>query len=370
MGLGLKKKFKKVKKVVKKVGRSVGQVAQKAAPLVGMVPGYGTVAGAALGGLGSLASGDSLKTALKSGAKGAIGGYLGASVGGLPGLISKGQGLLGSGLGGLVGMSGIMSPTGIPDGGFQIGNSVYNAAGDLISDNISGGSGALGFLGNLLGGHGGAQQGAGQQGGFNLGGLGGLLGAGAAGYGLSELVDAIKDGKSAAEPVQKDVLSAEDKAFYNRPSQKWDMAKLQQDASASGMGLTDYVSRNMHNLQGGQYTPPTTAALQNQQPAVQMAHGGALSLLARGGAPSSASRHVIGPGSGREDKIQAELSDGEYVFDAESVAMLGDGSNKEGAKKLDGMRSELRKHKGKALSRGKFSPDAKSPLSYIKEQSK
>jgi hypothetical protein len=30
------------------------------------------------------------------------------------------------------------------------------------------------------------------------------------------------------------------------------------------------------------------------------------------------------------------------------------------------MRSEIRKQKGKALAKGKFSPNAKSPLSYLK----
>jgi hypothetical protein len=46
--------------------------------------------------------------------------------------------------------------------------------------------------------------------------------------------------------------------------------------------------------------------------------------------------------------------------------MIGDGSTDAGAKRLDKMRSDLRKHKGKSLAKGKFSPDAKSPLSYLK----
>jgi hypothetical protein len=37
-----------------------------------------------------------------------------------------------------------------------------------------------------------------------------------------------------------------------------------------------------------------------------------------------------------------------------------------GAQRLDSMRQEIRKQKGKALARGKFSPDAKSPLSYLR----
>lgn len=69
---------------------------------------------------------------------------------------------------------------------------------------------------------------------------------------------------------------------------------------------------------------------------------------------------------GRSDDVNAVLSDGEYVMDAETVALLGNGSNQAGAKRLDDMRAQVRKQKGGALSKGKFSPDAKSPLSYMR----
>lgn len=74
---------------------------------------------------------------------------------------------------------------------------------------------------------------------------------------------------------------------------------------------------------------------------------------------------VDGPGSGREDKISAMLSDGEYVFDAETVSLLGDGSNDEGARRLDQLRKNIRSHKGKSLARGEFSNDAKRPEAYL-----
>lgn len=79
----------------------------------------------------------------------------------------------------------------------------------------------------------------------------------------------------------------------------------------------------------------------------------------------TAMRHVSGPGTGREDKIPAMLSDGEYVMDAELVSMLGDGSNKEGAKRLDQMRENVRAHKGQKLAKGKISPNAKPPHKYL-----
>lgn len=77
------------------------------------------------------------------------------------------------------------------------------------------------------------------------------------------------------------------------------------------------------------------------------------------------SRFVQGGGTGRSDSIDARLSDGEYVVDAETVSLLGDGSSKAGAKKLDQFRANIRKQKGKQLAKGKFSPDAKSPEEYV-----
>lgn len=81
--------------------------------------------------------------------------------------------------------------------------------------------------------------------------------------------------------------------------------------------------------------------------------------LAEGG------RYYEGEGSGRDDKIPALLSDGEYVIDAETLALLGDGSPKEGARRMDQFRAKIRKHKGNALSRGRISPNAKSPDKYM-----
>lgn len=92
------------------------------------------------------------------------------------------------------------------------------------------------------------------------------------------------------------------------------------------------------------------------------ANGGAL----RYASGSAVTRHVRGPGTGRSDSIPAQLSDGEYVLTAEDVSLLGDGSNEAGAKRLDGFREELRMHKGGALSRGEISPDAKSPMEYMR----
>lgn len=75
---------------------------------------------------------------------------------------------------------------------------------------------------------------------------------------------------------------------------------------------------------------------------------------------------VKGRGTGRGDTIPANLSDGEYVIDAETVALLGDGSNDAGAKALDSFRANIRRHKGRDLAKGRFSVKAKSPGKYLK----
>jgi hypothetical protein len=56
---------------------------------------------------------------------------------------------------------------------------------------------------------------------------------------------------------------------------------------------------------------------------------------------------VKGIGSGQEDKIPAYLSDGEYVWSAQDVSDLGDGSNREGVRRLDKMRQMVRSQAGR-----------------------
>lgn len=75
--------------------------------------------------------------------------------------------------------------------------------------------------------------------------------------------------------------------------------------------------------------------------------------------------YVEGPGDGQSDDIPAMLADGEYVIDAETVAQLGNGSNKAGAKILDKFRENIRAHK-RSAPHDKIPPKAKSPLAYLK----
>lgn len=154
------------------------------------------------------------------------------------------------------------------------------------------------------------------------------------------------------QQVQQATLSMtpQQQAYFNRELPKWDWNKIQSAAAASGQTVGAYLAANMNKL--GEMPTQTTPA---PVAPVAKARGGALMMLAEG------------DGSGRDDTIDARLSDGEYVFDAETTALIGDGSVKEGARRLDLMRNQIRKHKGKTLAKGKISPDAKSPLTYLKE---
>jgi hypothetical protein len=121
----------------------------------------------------------------------------------------------------------------------------------------------------------------------------------------------------------------------------------------------------------GNWTPPQLGAgLPQARGGYQ--HGGEFDYWSQNAdvpaaAPSVAAsgRYVKGPGSGRSDDIPARLSDGEYVMDAETVALLGDGSGDTGAQRLDEMRQNLRKHKATNLKKGGFSHKAKQPHQYM-----
>ena len=113
---------------------------------------------------------------------------------------------------------------------------------------------------------------------------------------------------------------------------------------------------------------------------LKMLNSGNLSGFAKGGTTSGAlpvsehvpefitgktGNYVQGAGDGQSDDIPAMLADGEYVFDADIVSALGNGSNKAGAEILDKMREEIRAHKRSAPV-DKIPPAAKSPLEYMK----
>lgn len=189
--------------------------------------------------------------------------------------------------------------------------------------------------------------------------------AGGSSLGLKDLgtLALVSSLASSRPPAVNDAIksmSPEQQEYFNRPGVTWDWNKMQADANAQNMSLSQFMASNWPSITG--YAQGNTDARQGAY--VAKARGG---MYAAGGGPLNVmARLVRGGGSGRDDTINARLSDGEYVMDAETVAMLGDGSTDEGARRLDRMRSQLRKHKGKTLAKGKFSPNAKSPLAYLK----
>ena len=157
-----------------------------------------------------------------------------------------------------------------------------------------------------------------------------------------------KDKPQTAQEVYDKTLTDQQKKQMEMPLQDWDWDKINRDAQASGMDANTYMALNWNKFSTGYYNKPQPVA------------------KARGGALSQIAYLAKGSGTGRDDTINARLSDGEYVIDAETVALLGDGSTEAGAKRLDQMRAEIRRQKGKNLAKGKISPNAKSPLAYLK----
>lgn len=74
--------------------------------------------------------------------------------------------------------------------------------------------------------------------------------------------------------------------------------------------------------------------------------------------------YLAGGSTGQADDVNANLSHGEYVFDADVVAALGDGNSEAGARKLDEMRERIRRHKRSAPA-NKIPPQAKDPMKYL-----
>lgn len=104
-------------------------------------------------------------------------------------------------------------------------------------------------------------------------------------------------------------------------------------------------------------------------PKTKYASGGAV----LGGLPRMALEQVLrkagrvqGQGGGQDDVVDIKAAPGEYVFDAEAVSALGDGNTEEGARKLDEMRMNIRKHK-RTGGLSAIPPKAKKPEQYMKK---
>jgi hypothetical protein len=134
---------------------------------------------------------------------------------------------------------------------------------------------------------------------------------------------------------------------------------------------------SIDDIMGGSLPEAVNYAKGGYVEPLQAKEGGmALPLLAKaGGLPTHKGRedfkdgkHVAGEGDGQSDDIPAWLADGEFVFPADVVSALGNGSTKAGTDKLYEMMHNIRK---RARSKGpKDLPPAalKSPLDYLKSK--
>jgi hypothetical protein len=134
-------------------------------------------------------------------------------------------------------------------------------------------------------------------------------------------------------------------------------------ATGPAMDMPRGVDLNKATSPYAGFGPGTLGEKTFERVTTGMARGGPMGY-SRGSSRKSFA--VEGPGDGRSDDIPAVLSDGEYVIDAETVALLGDGSSRAGAKKLDELRVKIRKHKGRNLAKGKFSVNAKPLEAYMR----
>jgi len=138
-------------------------------------------------------------------------------------------------------------------------------------------------------------------------------------------------------------------AFANKDQAKKNM-KMLKEQQAEQQAKQDEENKSFRSLMESQPTRTFTPA-----PADYYTYGnrpewnyygnyGALQMperqFAAGGYVGQA-----GMGGGQDDTIPARLSNNEYVIPADVVAHLGDGTPKEGARKLDGMVGKVRKHK-------------------------
>ncbi len=93
---------------------------------------------------------------------------------------------------------------------------------------------------------------------------------------------------------------------------------------------------------------------------------GVLPTVSQGRENFKHGKHVAGEGDGQSDDIPAWLADGEFVFPADVVSALGNGSTKAGTDKLYEMMHSIRQHARSAKPKDLPPPAKKSPLDYLK----
>jgi hypothetical protein len=123
------------------------------------------------------------------------------------------------------------------------------------------------------------------------------------------------------------------------------------------------------NYAAGGYVAPLQMASGGMPLPLLAKSGGALGALPRGDGRMDFRHgaHVAGEGDGQSDDIKAMLADGEFVFPADVVSALGNGSTKAGSDKLYEMMHSIRAKARSKKPKDLPPPALKSPLDYLKK---
>lgn len=295
-------------------------------PLKKLLPIIGTVVGSVLGGPaggaigGVIGGGLTNKNPLKGGITGGAMGYAGGSLLGATGLTPATS----SGFKGIVGGGGNVAGT----AGKSLGAQAMKGAS---------GNGGGNFLSNIIG--------NGSEGG---GIFSSIFGGGGKGIGLDTILPLAMAGGMLARKRQQ----------VKEPP----ITPIAQQIEAAGLAPRDTRALppvqpfNLKRKPGSPEVDPEVNAYEAEQypyepydfSSYHMAHGG----------------HLDGDTDGQADKIDAKLSDGEFVIRADVVSDLGDGNNKSGAKKLYDFMHNISKHK--RSKRTGLPPKAKSIEQYMR----
>lgn len=167
-------------------------------------------------------------------------------------------------------------------------------------------------------------------------------------------------------PLMQQMLAGYQKSQANPPARPFAPAQAAPAATPPATGALGAAARPPaapFSLPGAQAQPTSMVPRSPIQPGLMqgrpmtpepivpyMSPGISAPGFAHGGSP----HHVQGPGGGQEDLIDAKLSDGEWVGDATFVSDVGDGSNKEGARRLDKLRDLVAETKGR---KGRYAPE-------------
>jgi len=186
---------------------------------------------------------------------------------------------------------------------------------------------------------------------------------------------------TAEQLEQRAELQARAQYYKNLDAEKQNADIMSALKNLSGVGAAEAKPQSSPLLRLGQtgvYTPPKVLpqlASLLQARGMRLAEGGqpedhkhpnydGTPVFRTGGLSGLGGKYVEGKGDGTSDDITAMLADGEYVFSADVVSALGNGSNKAGAQVLDKTVEAIRS-RARSTAPDKLPPDAKSPLEYM-----